>query len=157
MQCPRFQPLHTLVLSEFHCLPICHRLHIKIETITHRVLQFQQASYTSLHSVHSMHLCDHFDLQPCQYVFPYAKPLWLLPLDHFRPSHQKFEIHCQVIIPTLPAFFVQAYPDSRTPDGTKPSERITLRDITPLYTVIEPSDNNYHAVQLNAFHLSADD
>ena len=35
----------TLVLSDLHWLPVCHRISFKIATVTFRVLQFQQPSY----------------------------------------------------------------------------------------------------------------
>ena len=80
-------------------------------------------------------------LHPCQYVFLFAKPPWQ-PLDHIHLLHQKFGIHCQTIFRLFQLFLLLedvsntifcwgAYPDSRTPGGIAPSERITLRDTTP--------------------------
>ena len=121
---------------------------------------------TSLHLFHGMHMRDLSDLRRTyQYVFLYAKPLWQ-PLDHFRPSHLKIwnslPSHLSSI-PTLPAFrrglkhhlFLRAYPDSRSPGGITPSERILLRDTTQP-TVIAPLENIMPS-NLSVSHLSTYD
>ena len=125
-------------------------------------------SHTSLHSCQAMHICDHSDLlHPSQYD---CVPLRITSMATSRsfssvapeiwnalPGHLSS-------IPTLPPFrrclehhfVLRAHPGSRTPGGNSPSERITLPDTTPC-TCCHRTIGKYHAVQLNAFHLSAYD
>ena len=140
----------TPVLSELHWLPVCHRINFKIATITHRVLQFQQPSYLdalipryapvrSLRSSSSLSICVPLrktSMVTSRSFSSVASKIW-----NTLPGHLSS-------IPTLPTFrrglkhqyFLRAYPDSRTPGGIIPSERITLRDTTPP-TAIAPLEN----------------
>ena len=156
----------TPVLSELHWLPVRHRINFKIAAITHTVLQSQQPSYLaalipryapvrSLRSSSSLSICVPLrktSMAASRSFSSVAPKIW-----NALPGHLSS-------IPTLPAFrralkhhfFLSAYPDSRTFGGITPSERITLRDQYDT-TCCHRADRKYHAVQLNALHLSAYD
>ena len=136
----------TPVLSELHWIPVRHRINFKIAAITHTFLQSQQPSYLaglipryapvrSLRSSSSLSICVPLrktSMAASRSFSSVAPKIW-----NALPGHLSS-------IPTLPAFrralkhhfFLSAYPGSRTSGGITPSERITLRDMTPPAAIV---------------------
>ena len=109
------------------------------------------------------HLCDHSALlRPCRYVFLCAKPPWR-PLDRSRLSHHKFGMHCRVISHPSQLFLLSKELSNTifscllilTVGHLVASRHLTVSwyDTTCCHRAVR----KYHAVQLNALHLSAYD
>ena len=140
----------TPVLSDLHWLPVRHRIGFKFDTVTYRVLQFQQPYYLAsripryvparaLRSSSSLSICfppRRTTMAASKSFSSVASGIWNALPNHHLSS-----------VPTFPVFrralkhhlFLLAYPDNSAKSGKiKPVQCISRRDTVPTTVIAQP-------------------